>query len=113
MIFTISTNTNHCYAGYHRAILDNYADTAILANEVKQLYQSWRSLSNHLDFEKISQKSWTPQGIARFQVNELDQLELSDNELAELEQEQHLLANAESIIQKSPGSRYMLPGGEL
>ncbi|MCP5172435.1 MAG: DNA repair protein RecN [Pseudomonadales bacterium] len=86
----------------HRAILDNYADTAILANEVKQLYQSWRSLSNHLTrLENQSEELDARKELLVFQVNELDQLELSDNELAELEQEQHLLANAESIIQKS------------
>jgi DNA repair protein RecN (Recombination protein N) len=86
----------------HRLLLDNYAGTSALANTVKQQYQAWLQLSKRLQqLENQSDELAERKALLQFQVEELDQLGLADGELDALEQEQQLLANAESILRDS------------
>ncbi len=86
----------------HRLLLDNYAGTNELAEDVKRRYRQWYQLAQRI--EQLASKSdelAARRDLLQLQVDELNQLELKENELAELEQEQKLLANAESILQSS------------
>ncbi len=86
----------------HRLLLDSYAGSTELAEEVKRRYRQWQQLAQRI--EQLASKSdalAARRDLLQLQVEELNQLELKENELAELEQEQKLLANAETILQSS------------
>lgn len=86
----------------HRVLLDSFAKTTSLAAEVKTHYQTWHQLAQRLrQLEEQSDELTARKDLLSFQVEELNQLGLDDKELPALEQEQQLLANAETILQDS------------
>ncbi len=86
----------------HRHILDDFAGCATMVAETKQLYQQWASIKEQLQqLENSSDELTAQRDLLRFQVEELNQLGLSDGEYTALEQEQQLLANADAILHDS------------
>ena len=82
-----------------RALLDTYAGQQKLAAEVEQLASGWLRAQRELELLTGSQEEHTARAqLLAYQVEELDELALHEGELAELEQEQKLLANAEQIL---------------
>ncbi len=85
-----------------RVLLDNFAGTSALAEVVKRCYEQWQQLAQRIEIlASQSEQLKSRKELLEFQVTELDQLGLEENELEALEQEQQLLANAESIVQSS------------
>jgi DNA repair protein RecN (Recombination protein N) len=86
----------------HRHILDDFSGCATMATETKKLYQQWASIKEQLQqLENSSDELTAQRDLLRFQVEELNQLGLSDGEYTTLEQEQQLLANADAILHDS------------
>ena len=86
----------------HRLLLDDYAQADALAAQVKQAALSYRQLSQakHSAEQAAAQHEAQLQ-LLRYQLEELDQLNLGETELAELEQEQRLLDNAIQLLGSS------------
>jgi DNA repair protein RecN (Recombination protein N) len=86
----------------HRRLLDEYANTVELANLVAENFQLWnradKQLQNLLD---QADELTARRDLLTFQVQELQQLGLDNNELDNLEKEQQALANADQILQDS------------
>ena len=86
----------------HRRLLDEYANTVDLANLVAESFQLWnradKQLKNLLD---QADELTARRDLLTFQVQELQQLGLDNNELDNLEKEQQALANADQILQDS------------
>ncbi|MEM9257137.1 MAG: DNA repair protein RecN [Pseudomonadota bacterium] len=82
-----------------RQLLDAYAGHLKLARTVEQCASDWLRRKRELELLAGSddERSARAQLLA-YQVEELDALGLADDELAALEQEQKLLANAEDIL---------------
>ncbi|MBT8139741.1 MAG: DNA repair protein RecN [Gammaproteobacteria bacterium] len=83
----------------HRALLDAFGKHEKLASEVAELAQGWNQLQQRID--KLLQASSS--GDARkqllaYQVQELENLKLGQNELKQLEAEHKVLANAEGLL---------------
>jgi len=86
----------------HRKILDDFAGCTELTKKVVQLYQHWHSTKQELEhLENDSDEQTARHDLLSFQLSELDQLNLEQGELEALEQQQQILANAESILQDS------------
>lgn len=82
-----------------RALLDAYADHLPLTRSVEQTASEWLRSKRELDLLAGSSEERSARAqLLAYQVDELDELALEDGELATLEQEQKLLANAESIL---------------
>ncbi|TDG15178.1 DNA repair protein RecN [Seongchinamella unica] len=82
-----------------RALLDTYASQQILASQVEQLASDWLRAQRELALLAGSRDEHTARAqLLAYQVDELDELALQEGELAELEQEQKMLANAEHIL---------------
>lgn len=84
---------------HHRTLLDNFAGQTKLVNQVHSSYQQWHKLDSEL--KRLSEQSAEQTArvqLLSYQIEELDQLALTDGELKQLEEEQKTLANAESIL---------------
>lgn len=85
--------------GNQRALLDASANAEDLASEVGEIARKWHGLSDQL--ERMTGQSQTDTArldLLRYQVSELDELDLSSGELQQLEVEQKQLLNADFII---------------
>lgn len=86
----------------HRRLLDEFAGQTELAAQVRQHFRHWQqcheTFIQHRDnAEEISARYQ----LLSYQVQELEQLNLGEEELDELESEQRRLANAEEILRSS------------
>lgn len=84
---------------HHRVLLDAFGNHADLAEEVRRLFHKWRH--QHARLEQLTQVSDERNAriqLLRYQVEELEQLALTEGELEQLEQEQQRLENAGSLL---------------
>jgi DNA repair protein RecN (Recombination protein N) len=87
-----------------RRVLDDYAGQTEQVDRLAGIYDQYRSLSERL--ESLSRQAGDRESqleLYRFQLEELDQLGLKENELLELEQEHDRLAHASELLD---GMRY-------
>ncbi len=86
----------------HCKLLDDYANTTDLAAQVGTLYRAWHSADKKLsNLMARSDELIARKDLLSFQVNELQQLDLSPSSLEKLELEQQTLANADQILVES------------
>lgn len=82
-----------------RELLDVYADHSELTRAVEQCASDWLRKQRELELLAGSREDHANRiKLLTYQVEELDALNLQPDELAALEREQNLLANAESIL---------------
>ncbi len=82
-----------------RELLDNFGRHTTLCEQTTAIYQSWRNTQQELEQlldPKLDQQS--KQELLRYQISELDELNLSEDETTQLEQEQKLLSQAEQLV---------------
>ncbi len=83
----------------HRALLDNLAEAGELASTVRERWRDWQAARRAHDDALASAREQTErQELLRFQLEELDALDLAEDELPDLEQEQQRLGNADALI---------------
>lgn len=88
--------------GVQRELLDDYAGARALAAQVAEHAANWHALKAKLDhLSAQSADNLARLDLLTYQVEELDNLALGDNELEELEQEQKQLAHASFIIESA------------
>ncbi|MBF7729529.1 DNA repair protein RecN [Pseudomonas sp. N040] len=83
----------------HRRLLDEFAGASELARQVQLAAQRWRQTSQEL--ERLSSNSDEQRArhqLLSYQVEELENLALGDNELEQLEQDHRTLSNAEQLL---------------
>ncbi len=82
-----------------RRLLDDFADNGKLLSTINAIYQHWKQASSELALliqagtDKIEQEE-----LLRFQIEELQQLDLDDFNFQELSDEHSTLANLEQIL---------------
>lgn len=83
----------------HRQLLDDYAQHDSLLHETAQLYTQWQTTQKHLhDLQQLTAEASRLE-LLRYQVNELDELQLTTEELVQLEKEHKQLASADKTLQ--------------
>lgn len=83
----------------HRRLLDEYAGASDLARQVQLAAQRWKQTRSEL--ERLSSNSDEQRArhqLLSYQLEELENLSLGDNELEQLEQEHKTLSNAEQLL---------------
>lgn len=83
----------------HRSLLDQYGGHQDLCHTVKLDFKSWQHLDKKFrqlrdNFDEFSARHQ----LLSYQLEELDKLELSEGEVARLEQEQQTLSSAEQLL---------------
>ncbi|MEQ6886574.1 DNA repair protein RecN [Salicola sp. Rm-C-2C1-2] len=83
----------------HHRLVDEFGGNHEQAEQVRNAFKEWRDLSQRLEQatnQRDERNARTE--LLRYQVEELDRLGLSADELTQLEAEQKQLANAENIL---------------
>ena len=83
----------------HRRLLDEYAGAGELARQVQLAAQRWRQ--THQEIERLSNSGDEQRArhqLLSYQLEELENLALGDDELAQLETDQKNLTNAEALF---------------
>ncbi|BAP43436.1 DNA repair protein RecN [Pseudomonas sp. 21LCFQ02] len=83
----------------HRRLLDEYAGATDLARQVQLASQRWRQ--TRAELERLSSSGDEQRArhqLLSYQLEELENLSLGENELEQLEQDQKTLTNAESLL---------------
>lgn len=84
----------------HRRLLDAFAGAEAQARQVREAHKQWQACQQLLEDTKANTEEINARfQLLRYQVEELDQLNLQADELSELEEKQRSLANAEQIMQ--------------
>ncbi|MGD9153354.1 MAG: DNA repair protein RecN [Gammaproteobacteria bacterium] len=82
-----------------RSLLDNFAGHSNLIHKVKEMFFVWQGYKN--EYEQVQQSSVDATARAEFlnyQIKELAELELKENEIELLHQEHKKLANADELL---------------
>lgn len=83
----------------HRRLLDEYAGSQDLARQVQLAAQRWRQTRQTLErLSSASAEQHARYQLLSYQLEELDNLALGEQELGQLEQDHKALANAESLL---------------
>ncbi|MFS0825864.1 DNA repair protein RecN [Pseudomonas phoenicis] len=86
-------------ADTHRRLVDEYAGAVDLARQVQLASQRWKQ--TRLELERLSNsgdEQRARQQLLSYQLEELDNLGLGENELEQIEQEHKNLTNAEALF---------------
>lgn len=84
-----------------RRLLDIFANHLPLVEQVASAYHEWHHAAERLKaLENASQEQNAKVDLLRYQIQELDELGLTENELEELEKEHKQLANADNVIEQ-------------
>ena len=82
-----------------RKLLDNYAGTRNACLKTKQAFQAWQEkLKQKNNLQEDSSEQQAQRQLLTYQVQELDNLQLTDGEVSELEIELKRLSNADAIM---------------
>lgn len=83
----------------HHRLVDEFGGNTGLAEQVRGAFKQWRDLNQRLEQASNQRDERNARTeLLRYQVEELDRLDLGADELAQLEAEQKQLANAESLL---------------
>ncbi|MBB2493490.1 DNA repair protein RecN [Aquipseudomonas ullengensis] len=83
----------------HRRLLDEYTGSQELARQVQLAAQRWRQTRQELQrLTSTSDEQRARHQLLSYQLEELENLTLGDNELEQLEQEHKTLSNAEQLL---------------
>ncbi len=96
-----------------RQLLDDYAMHEALVNQVADLFRRWRR--QHEAFARLTQSASERadrQGLLRYQVEELEALDLSVDELDALDAEHNRLAHASRLLGEGQGALARLSEGD-
>jgi len=98
----------------HRRLLDAYASADKLAASVATFYQQWHQAENELTQLNSDLHNQTEQHqLLRYQLEELDELNLQPGELENLETEQQRLASAGEILSSGQQILSLTHGSEI
>ena len=80
---------------YQLAMLDQYAGHLNLLQDTRHAYQNWRQADNHLkQLKENSANNLAQKQLLEYQIKELNELALGEEEFEQLEQEHKRLANS-------------------
>ncbi|UPQ87350.1 DNA repair protein RecN [Vibrio sinaloensis] len=80
---------------YQMAMLDQYAGHANLLKGTRNAYQTWRQADNHLkQLKENSAANLAQKQLLEYQIKELNELSLGEDEYEQLEQEHKRLSNS-------------------
>ncbi|ATG73282.1 DNA repair protein RecN [Zobellella denitrificans] len=98
---------------YQRSLLDAYAGHHQLLQQTSLGYQHWRQLGNERRQLQQEQAQWQAQRqLLEYQVAELDELALAEDEFPELEAEHKRLANGAELLNDCQQALDVLADGE-
>ncbi|MDF0534536.1 DNA repair protein RecN [Shewanella sp. A32] len=94
-------------------LLDSYANHRLLLDAVSAAYQRFRTNEQQLlELQRSQQERISRKQLLSYQVEELNEFGLAEQEFAELEQEHKKLANGSALMEACQNAIYLLSDGE-
>ncbi len=88
-----------------RSMLDDFAENHTLLKAVSEAFENWKNLKNKLELLSNQNSDYQAKlDLLRFQTQELDELQMSENESQSLDEEHARLANSGELIEASSQS---------
>jgi DNA repair protein RecN (Recombination protein N) len=98
---------------YQLSMLDQYAGHLNLLNKTKNHYQIWRQADNHLkQLKQNSQENLAQKQLLEYQIKELNELAIGEEEFVELEQEHKRLSNSGELASNCQQAIELIYEGE-
>lgn len=98
---------------YHLVLLDSFADTTGLRQQVAVAFDQWKLMAERLaHFDEQERDTARRIDLLAYQVEEISSAELKSGEEEELEEQQRLLANAERLACTTGSAYEALYGGD-
>ena len=95
------------------AIIDEYAAHNSLLQKVKDTYQGWHFLNKQLNQQLLNQQEkQARKQLLEYQIEELDEFALAEDEFQTIEQEHKRLANSGALLESCQVSLNQLTEGE-
>ncbi len=89
----------------HQRLLDDYCETRALAAEVAEQAQAWQALNHRLqEIQAAAEEHNARFELQQYQLRELDELALGEDEYPELEAEHQQLTHADTIVSTLQGA---------
>lgn len=89
-------------ASEQRRMLDEYAGHHTLIDDVKYYFQQWKGLTKELSvLEQNKQQREAQKQLLQYQVKELDEFSLQEDEYGQLEQDYNKLSHAQDLMHES------------
>ncbi|AUI65302.1 MULTISPECIES: DNA repair protein RecN [Glaesserella] len=87
---------------YQLEVVDNYANLHTLLVEMSAQYQTWKKLHKQVkNFHQQCQENEARKQLLQYQVEELDEFAIKENEFEQLEEDHARLANSEQLTELS------------
>lgn len=87
---------------YQRTLLDEFGGHLNLVQAVEKAFKDWQSTCKELDdLSKLEQENSATKQLLEYQVSELSEADISDNEFEQIEAEHKRLHNATSLLSDS------------
>lgn len=96
-----------------RELLDNYANHNDLLLAVKNIFSDWQTANAKLDNLRQAAGNQAQTDLLTYQLQELKELSLAENELEELHQEHKQLANSEELMRGCSNALDLLDANNL
>ena len=97
-----------------RRLLDEFAGLSKLCCDVKQTAQDYQHIAQRFDTLQTNRNEQTARAqLLGYQVEELDSLDITEEELSALEQEQKQRANGEQVLEASQHALALCKEGEI
>ncbi len=98
---------------YQLTMLDQYAGHKSLLNNTNRAYQHWRQADNHLkQLIENSQQNQAQKQLLEYQIKELNELAINEEEFQELEQEHKRLSNSGELASSCQQAIELIYEGE-
>ncbi|MGB5326476.1 MAG: DNA repair protein RecN [Pseudomonadales bacterium] len=95
----------------HRELLDDFGKHGELCAEATELAREWSNLKHRIEtLLRAASSDDARKQLLAYQVQELDKLKLGEGELAALEAEHKVLANAETLLSQLQAVQYICDG---
>ena len=98
---------------YQLQLVDNFCHHTALLQQMSADYQIWRNLQHQVKtFQQKCTENEARKQLLQYQVSELDEFNLKENEYAELEEDHTRLSNSEELTQLSQSVLQLLSENE-
>ncbi|WP_070962590.1 DNA repair protein RecN [Vibrio sonorensis] len=98
---------------YQMAMLDQYAGHHNHLKNTRNTYQTWRNADNHLkQLKENSQKNLAQKQLLEYQIKELNELSIGEEEFLDLEQEHKRLSNSGELANECQQAITLIYEGE-
>lgn len=98
---------------YQLELLDNYGEVQPLLAQMSEQYHIWKKLNKQVkNFQLQCQENEARKQLLQYQVEELDEFTIKENEFEQLEEDQNRLANSEQLTELSQSVINLLSDAE-